>query len=962
MQRSNQILDNASVVVSAGSFNLVGNNETVFGVQLAGGSITGTTGVLTSTTAFDLRSGTVSAILNGTAGLSKTTAGTVTLSGVNTYTGTTSIAAGTLRMGVAGALVQGSAVAVNLGAMFDLNGFNQNIGSLSNGANGGGIVSLGAATLTTGNNDVSTTFSGTITGTGGLTKVGTGTFSLNGENTYTGTTAVNEGELLLNGSLSGPVTVNNGSEFAIGGTGRLILGNGVIAVTANNGDTVTNVGVLMVGDGSTGVRAITNNTITNFNTITGGATGSVGVELAGAGNTFTNAAGATIIAETAILLSNPAGNNTVINYGTLIGTGGQAIRFTGNGTVSLTNLGTINGSVGLGGGDDTFTLVTGIPVAGLIDGGGGNNTLRLVGTQTDTLDLGSVTNFSTLLKRGGGMWTFTGTGSFQSGTIIEAGKVYVQGNLISNVTVQNEAFLGGNGFITGNLRNFGIVSPGNSPGKITVQGNFTQGRSGTLVIEVAGKKDGQFDVLEVTGEAHLDGRLRVERVGKGPRLKVGDRLAFLTAAGGVEGEFSEISNGLQTDTMVRPGVVYEENAVVLTGVQSSYVDFARSQQLSPNQRAVAKVVDSVAFGRQDTEEKMVDHLNSQPLAKIPGELNKVAGEELASAYRVGVALANVQHQNLQRRMDDLRLSGRRPPRNPAENSYGSAGVVAGFETPKEVLPQESKDRWGTFFTGTGQVTKVGRTENAHSYDLQTGGLTVGVDYSVTPNFTIGLTFGYANTSANLPGSGNLSVNGGKLAAYGTYFTKGFHADGILSAGLNSYDTRREGLNGSARGRTDGTEWSALAGVGYDWGDESFTIGPLATVQYTWVGLNEFTERGSLAPLNVPDQHATSLRSTLGFKSAFDWEVGRFILRPEIRAAWMHEYGDRSLSLDSSLASGAGGLFTVYDSEVGRDSFVLGAGLSMIWSPKTLLYLFYDGQLGQKEYQSHNLSGGLRMTF
>jgi len=51
--------------------------------------------VLTSTTAYDVQSGTVSAILAGGVGLNKTTSGTVTLSGNNTYTGTTTISAGT---------------------------------------------------------------------------------------------------------------------------------------------------------------------------------------------------------------------------------------------------------------------------------------------------------------------------------------------------------------------------------------------------------------------------------------------------------------------------------------------------------------------------------------------------------------------------------------------------------------------------------------------------------------------------------------------------------------------------------------------------------------------------------------------------------------------------------------------------------------------------------------------------
>jgi hypothetical protein len=54
------------------------------------------------------------------------------------------------------------------GAVLDLNGFSQTVGSLA----GAGAVTLGTATLTSGNDGTSTTFSGSMSGSGGLTKIG----------------------------------------------------------------------------------------------------------------------------------------------------------------------------------------------------------------------------------------------------------------------------------------------------------------------------------------------------------------------------------------------------------------------------------------------------------------------------------------------------------------------------------------------------------------------------------------------------------------------------------------------------------------------------------------------------------------------------------------------------------------------------------------------------------------------
>ncbi len=104
-----------------------------------------------------------------------------------------------------------TATAVNITGTgtLDINGVNQTIGSLAS-ANVLSNVTLGNATLTTGTDNTSTTFAGIISGTGGsLTKTGTGTMALTGFNTYTGTTAINGGELNVgtaqNGNVSGPL-------------------------------------------------------------------------------------------------------------------------------------------------------------------------------------------------------------------------------------------------------------------------------------------------------------------------------------------------------------------------------------------------------------------------------------------------------------------------------------------------------------------------------------------------------------------------------------------------------------------------------------------------------------------------------------------------------------------------------------------------------------------------------------
>ena len=168
---------------------------------------------------------TFTSIISGSGVLQQLGPGTTILTAANTYTGGTTVSAGTLRLGSGGSLAPTGALTVN-GGTFDLNGNNQTVGALS-GA--GGTLALGSGILTT-DTASNTTFAAPIIGTGGLTKQGLGTLNLTGVNTYTGPTLVTAGTLAVNGSLTSNVAV--GTAGTLGGNGTitgLVTNNGIIA-------------------------------------------------------------------------------------------------------------------------------------------------------------------------------------------------------------------------------------------------------------------------------------------------------------------------------------------------------------------------------------------------------------------------------------------------------------------------------------------------------------------------------------------------------------------------------------------------------------------------------------------------------------------------------------------------------------------------------------------------------------
>jgi fibronectin-binding autotransporter adhesin len=156
-------------------------------------------------------------------------AGTLTLTGANTYDGMTTINGGVLAVTNGAAIANTGAVTLAdvSGATFTVQN-SETIGSLRGGGVTGGNVSIASAQTLTVAETGSQTFAGIISDAGGLTKTGAGTLTLTGTNTYTGATTVSAGQLVVNGSSSGSAhTVGAGGTLGgIGTVGTLVVQNG----------------------------------------------------------------------------------------------------------------------------------------------------------------------------------------------------------------------------------------------------------------------------------------------------------------------------------------------------------------------------------------------------------------------------------------------------------------------------------------------------------------------------------------------------------------------------------------------------------------------------------------------------------------------------------------------------------------------------------------------------------------
>ena len=277
-----------------------------------------------------------SALATGTGGLTKAGTGTWTVSGASSYTGATTISGGTLKLGAAGDGTNsplgtvGGITSVASGAALDLNGVTLGTaesltirgtgvssgGALTNSSGTdvtySGLLTLGApSTVKASSGNISLSNTGTITGsgftltldgsatgssmasalatgTGGLRKFGTGTWTVSGASSYTGATTISGGTLKLGaagdgtnsplGTVGGITSVASGAALDLNGVtlgtaeSLTIRGTGVSsggALTNSSGTDVTYSGLLTLGAPSTVKASSGNISLSNTGTITG---------------------------------------------------------------------------------------------------------------------------------------------------------------------------------------------------------------------------------------------------------------------------------------------------------------------------------------------------------------------------------------------------------------------------------------------------------------------------------------------------------------------------------------------------------------------------------------------------------------------------------------------------------------------------------------------------------------------
>jgi len=529
------------------------------------------------------------------------------------------------------------------------------------------------------------------------------------------------------------------------------------------------------------------------------------------------------------------------------------------------------------------------------------------------------------------------------------------------LTVFQNALLGGSGVINGNVVNNGVVSPGNSPGILTINGDFTQTAAGTLLIELASTS--VFDQLVVNGNAALAGTLQIESFG-GFVPQYGQQFDFLLA-NSITGEFDTIA--LPNPELFRGRFLANDGIGTLLIAPTSYTLLAQTQ----NQFNVAQALDSFIPATSGDRAAVSLALDLQSAAEYPAAFDAIAPTFYESLANITLEQTNAQNQLIAQRLSAVRLGSRGFSaigiEAPLVNDKNGKNVMDAKEG-KDILTPTVDNKWGVWVQGNGIFSKVTNVSQVPNYRFNSGGFLLGADYKWSEHFTTGLYAGYQGTYAKYADDSNLRVNSALFGGYATYDNGGFYADAIVGGGYSNYTAKRSisfsSIDRVARSQPGGGQFTTYLDAGYDWEVKGFTFGPIVSGQYTYAGIAPFTESGADSlDLKVSQQNANSIRTNIGGRVAYTWNITSSItFIPEVRMFWQHEFLNNPRNIASSLDGGSGPGFGYETSAPARDSVFAGAGISARFGDRWDAYVYYNADFGRQDYLSHIISAGLGFKF
>ncbi|PAU58565.1 autotransporter serine protease [Pseudomonas sp. PICF141] len=529
-----------------------------------------------------------------------------------------------------------------------------------------------------------------------------------------------------------------------------------------------------------------------------------------------------------------------------------------------------------------------------------------------------------LTKQGIGTLVLTGANTYAGPTLVNQGRLAINGSLLSAVTVNDSGILGGTGSIAAlTAKSGGTVAPGNSIGTLQVAGDVTFEPGSTYAVELSPTSS---DQIIAGGKAIIEGATVSLSLENSPTLLttseakslLGNQYNILQAAGGIEGRFGAVV----PDYLFLGGTLdYSANGIQLAVVRNA-TSFTSVGQ-TPNQRAVAAAAEQLGAGNPLYETLLLSPtaaVAQQAFQQLSGEIHPAIGTLLINDSRY---LRDAVGERL--REHDLFDAG--APTDDRSNAW------------LKVL-----GAWGK---------SDGGHDNASS-NSSIGGLLAGVDGLITEDTRLGFVTGYSDSSLSM-GDGthsSASVDSYHLGAY-----LGHEIDALrLSVGgaysWHRIDVKRDlqfnGVSGKQKSKRDATSAQLFTEAAYRLDLQPVALEPFANLAYVHLNTESFSEKGDAAALKGGENNRDVVLSTLGVRASKAIALSdQQQLELSGTLGWQHNLSN-TRSEDHLAFVNGNTAFSVQSVSMDRDAAVVGARAGLALGSDTRLSLDYNGLLGSRE--------------
>lgn len=586
----------------------------------------------------------------------------------------------------------------------------------------------------------------------------------------------------------------------------------------------------------------------------------------------------------------------------------------------------------IAGGYGPSQFVADLPgVGALVDAG--RPTERRCNDLSCVLDLWSndISGHGGLTKQGIGTLVLSGNNTYAGPTLVNQGRLAVNGSLQSTVTVNDGGVLGGNGRIGALVVNRGgVVAPGNSIGTLRVSNDVTFQPGSTYAVEVDSTGS---DRLVSDGQIAVGGaNLALDLQNPGVSLQsqqatslVGRQFDILDAAGGVQGSFAQVqSNAL----FLGGGLAYTGSGVRLA-VQRNATSFA-SVGLTANQRSVAAAADRLGAGNPVYESLLL----SADAASAQQAFDQLSGEIHPA---VGNLLLNDSRQ--------------------LRDAVGERTRLQGVEGQDNGLWVKALGAWGKADGDSGHAR----------YSSSIGGMLLGIDGQMSEDTRVGVFTGYSDSSLSM-GDGrhsSASVDSYHLGAYAGKELEQLRLSVGASHSWHRTETKRElqynEVSDRQKSKRDAQSTQVFGEAAWKVELPSVALEPFANLAYVHIAIDSFREHGGAAALKGGQDNRDAWLSTLGMRAGKQLQLssGQAV---ELAATlgWQHNLS--STGADQHLAfAGQGDTYKVQALSLDRDAAVVGARVGIALSREARVNLDYNGLLGSRD-KSHGVGLTLDWAF